>query len=387
LNDNVLLSKLRTSDLILAYEADPVTEDCYHAIASHRLVDPNINPTDDIKVAATSTNNAFGLPFMSSFSTESTCRQVWEHVWRHVGRLVESDSIQRDDVQDLLQIRIIDGRGNHQLVFPTTIAFDDGPEFESPNDDEPISTCVLPKDSDKKLVTFLGEESTGRFLFIALDWSDRQVGPADDEKEAKAARVLDEDRFVAFDDDPSWVKAMEKQRAAKATNGVTLAQCFDTFTKPERLDENNMWYCSQCKEHVRAMKTMELWRLPNVLVVHLKRFEFKHALRRDKLDTLVDFPLEGLDMSVHCAPSSTSSFVDETVPAIYDLFAVTNHFGRMGFGHYTAYARMWDESGISDDWALFDDSSVRSVGDGMGQTASVVSPAAYVLFYRRRTFH
>jgi ubiquitin carboxyl-terminal hydrolase 4/11/15 len=135
------------------------------------------------------------------------------------------------------------------------------------------------------------------------------------------------------------------------------------------------------------MKTMELWRLPNVLIVHLKRFEFKHAMRRDKLDTLVDFPLEGLDMSVHCALSSASAFVDETVSADYDLFAVTNHFGRMGFGHYTAYARRWDESGISDNWDLFDDSNVRSVGDGMGQTASVVSPAAYVLFYRRRIFH
>ena len=54
--------------------------------------------------------------------------------------------------------------------------------------------------------------------------------------------------------------------------------------------------------------------------------------------------------------------MDEDVPATYDLFAVTNHFGRMGFGHYTAFARRWDESGISDDWALFDDSSVRSVG-------------------------
>ena len=132
------------------------------------------------------------------------------------------------------------------------------------------------------------------------------------------------------------------------------------------------------------MKTMELWRLPNVLIVHLKRFEFKHALRRDKLDTLVDFPLDRLDMTKHCASHGSSSFVDDKVPAIYDCFAVVNHFGRMGFGHYTAYARSWDETCISDNWALFDDSSVREVGDGRG---TVVSPAAYVLLYRRRTFN
>jgi ubiquitin C-terminal hydrolase len=382
LNDNLVLSKLRSSDLILAYEADPVTDECYHAIASHRLVDPSVDPADEKKIAA-SVDNFFGFPFLSSFSTESTCRQVWEHVWRYVGCLVESGLIKREDAQDLLKVRFTDGRGIPQLVFPP-LAERNVPEDESLSGDR-LGTCVLPKDSDEKLVTFLGEESTSRFLFMTLDWRDPEV--EHDDNEAKKTSVLDEDRFVAFENHPSFVEVMEKQRAIKATNGVTLAQCFDTFTKPERLDEDNMWYCSECKEHVRAMKTMELWRLPNILVVHLKRFEFKHALRRDKLDTLVDFPLEGLDMSVHCAVSSTSSFVDKTVPADYDLFAVTNHFGRMGFGHYTAYARRWDESGISDNWDLFDDSNVRSVGDGMGQTASVVSPAAYVLFYRRRIFH
>jgi len=164
---------------------------------------------------------------------------------------------------------------------------------------------------------------------------------------------------------------------------VTLDHCFQAFTKPERLDEHNMWYCSKCKEHVRAMKTMSLWELPNVLIVALKRFEFKHALRRDKLDTFVDFPLNGLDMGEYCASRGISEVVDDQVPAIYDCFAVVNHYGRMGFGHYTAFARQWDETGISDEWALFDDSSVRTVL----QPQSVVTNAAYVMFYRRRTFH
>jgi hypothetical protein len=35
---------------ILAYEADPVTDECYHAIASHRLVDLSVDPTDEEKM-------------------------------------------------------------------------------------------------------------------------------------------------------------------------------------------------------------------------------------------------------------------------------------------------------------------------------------------------
>jgi len=164
--------------------------------------------------------------------------------------------------------------------------------------------------------------------------------------------------------------------------GVDLDACFRVFTSPERLDENNMWYCSKCKEHVRAMKTMELWRIPNILIIHLKRFEYRHGFRRDKLDTLVEFPLNGLDMSSYQASYDKTSFVDESVEATFDCFAVANHFGRMGFGHYTAFARQFDEKGSFGEWTLFDDSRVRSVDD-----AEVVSPAAYVLFYRRRVFH
>ena len=44
------------------------------------------------------------------------------------------------------------------------------------------------------------------------------------------------------------------------------------------------------------------------------------------MDVLVDFPVNGLDLSelVLCP---------ETPEAIYDLYAVSNHFGGMGGGH------------------------------------------------------
>ena len=64
-------------------------------------------------------------------------------------------------------------------------------------------------------------------------------------------------------------------------------------------------------------------------------------------------------------------------PPVYDLFAVSNHFGGLGGGHYTAFCK---DAG-SDDWSNFDDSHVSPVPT----SDSVVSPAAYMLFYRRQS--
>merc|ERR1712224_237180 len=137
---------------------------------------------------------------------------------------------------------------------------------------------------------------------------------------------------------------------------------------PERLDEQNKWYCSSCRDHVRAMKTMQLWNLPDVLVIHLKRFDHKHT--RTKRDTLVDFPLENLNINAFCESNSWTvdavhgydNFVQDYVPANYDLFAVINHYGKMGFGHDTAFARQYNRYGIMDtSWRCFDDSSVGNI--------------------------
>jgi ubiquitin carboxyl-terminal hydrolase 8 len=180
--------------------------------------------------------------------------------------------------------------------------------------------------------------------------------------------------FETFNHVPLQIPQPSQQR-------VALERCLDDFVKPERLDEQNLWYCSQCSNHVRATKTMELWRLPNVLILQLKRFEATNGVRRGKNQTLVDFPTDCLDLGAYLPAIEENQMCDPSVPALYDLFGVINHFGTLGFGHYTALARKWDESSLSTAWTLFDDSNTRRIKE------SVVSPAAYVLFYRRRVFH
>lgn len=64
---------------------------------------------------------------------------------------------------------------------------------------------------------------------------------------------------------------------------------------------------------------------------------------------------------------------------LYDLYAVTNHFGSLSFGHYTATCKNY----ISGLWYDYNDSSVSEVDS----PSDVVSEAAYVLYYKRRDFY
>uniref|UniRef100_A0A673HVD6 Ubiquitin carboxyl-terminal hydrolase 15 n=1 Tax=Sinocyclocheilus rhinocerous TaxID=307959 RepID=A0A673HVD6_9TELE len=146
-----------------------------------------------------------------------------------------------------------------------------------------------------------------------------------------------------------------------------LKDCIELFTTKEKLGADDPWYCPDCKQHQQATKKLDLWSVPPVLVVHLKRFSYSRYMR-DKLDSLVDFPLRDLDMSEFLINPSAG-------PSRYDLIAVSNHYGGMGGGHYTAYAKNKEDQ----KWYNFDDSSVSPSSE-----EQTVSKAAYVLFYQRQ---
>ncbi|NXF66609.1 UBP19 hydrolase, partial [Ciccaba nigrolineata] len=183
--------------------------------------------------------------------------------------------------------------------------------------------------------------------------------------------VLVESKELECVEDPG--SASEAARAGH----FTLEQCLNLFTKPEVLAPEEAWYCPKCKQHREASKQLMLWRLPNVLIIQLKRFSFRSFIWRDKINDMVDFPVRSLDLSKFCIGRKG----EQQLP-MYDLYAVINHYGGMIGGHYTAYARLPNDknSQRSDvGWRLFDDSTVTTVDE-----SQVVTRYAYVLFYRRR---
>jgi len=152
------------------------------------------------------------------------------------------------------------------------------------------------------------------------------------------------------------------------SGSVSLYDCLRSFSGEEQLGENDAWYCTECKDFRQAYKKFDIWSSPQILVVHLKRFSQVQRIWRERLDNLIDFPLDNFDLT---------DFVigPKAVPPIYDLFAVSNHFGSMAGGHYTAFARHRSDN----KWYRYDDSTVTETSP-----SEIVSRAAYVLFYRRK---
>ena len=51
----------------------------------------------------------------------------------------------------------------------------------------------------------------------------------------------------------------------------------------------------KCKKHQAATKKLEIYKVPDILVICIKRFGSSRRLS-DKLDNLVNFPIDGLDL-------------------------------------------------------------------------------------------
>ena len=131
---------------------------------------------------------------------------------------------------------------------------------------------------------------------------------------------------------------------------ISLKDCLDLFQSEEQLERDNAWYCNACKIHVEATKKLELYRLPKILVIALKRFKNRNYCR-DKNGAFVDFPMQDLDISQWVKGKFDNHF-------IYDCFAVSNHYGGLGGGHYTAFAL----NEQLNQWFEFNDSRVEQVG-------------------------
>ncbi|XP_068161475.1 ubiquitin carboxyl-terminal hydrolase 31-like [Antennarius striatus] len=193
-----------------------------------------------------------------------------------------------------------------------------------------------------------------------------------------------EDEYIP---DAESVRQAKEQHLQPQT--CSLAQCFQLYTKEEQLAPDDAWRCPHCKQLQQGSIKLSLWTLPDILILHLKRFR-QDGDRRMKMQNMVKFPLTGMDMAPHIVKRSQSSW---SLPShwspwrrpygmgrdpedyLYDLYAVCNHHGTMQGGHYTAHCK----NSIDGQWYCFDDSDVLTISED-----EVCKQTGYILFYQRR---
>jgi hypothetical protein len=150
---------------------------------------------------------------------------------------------------------------------------------------------------------------------------------------------------------------------------INITSCLDNLTAEYSLDEDNRWKCGKCYSLQKAIVNLSLKKLPEVLIIHLKRFKHMQDGSFDKIGIDIQFPLQNLDLAKYLdAPVEGCS-------STYDLYASINHRGSLLRGHYIALVHHFTEK----KWYKFDDDLISEVRDPW--SSAIEQP--YILFYKR----
>ncbi|CAI5736244.1 unnamed protein product [Peronospora destructor] len=143
-------------------------------------------------------------------------------------------------------------------------------------------------------------------------------------------------------------KSEKREKRAEQVDGslaINLESLLQQFAAEEELRGANQVYCLRCSKYQNNYKSLNLHKLPNVLVFHIRRLDF---YRQQKLLQNVEFPLIGLNMRP------------------FTSVVVCHHGESVNGGHYTSYVKQQQ-------WILFDDVNVNTVA-----ADEVKSSQAYV---------
>lgn len=389
---------VRTEMLIDTGEAMPLPKDSGNTMYEQMLTVVWLNRVGSVGQEG---GTLFGPPFTTVVSRESTFRKLQSALLRTMSPqyLIEGDSVDCDEISRNinLRLRIVGG-------LP-------GKEFLSPEVDHPLFVpsveCALARTEDRR--TYRGPHH----LKLMVEW---------DYDIRRSIVVGDELLEAAFDRSALYVdKSVERAKERSSLNNrTTLQDCLDIYFREESLTADNAWMCPMCNSRQQCVKQLSVWTLPNIFIIHLKRFRYMSNLRRIKINTMVEYPQNGLDMLDYVAQRKfnsssnnngnggsytngsselannlatqlsnglaagancgskfshkrklTSSSVEETT---FNLYGVVCHHGTMQGGHYTAYCK----NPVDNCWYLFDDTKVIPVLE-----EAVVTADAYLLFYQK----
>ncbi|KAK7506620.1 hypothetical protein BaRGS_00002095 [Batillaria attramentaria] len=279
----------------------------------------------------------FCSPEVIQISRETNLKNLQKEILHRLGDAVKRE-VFAQRLHSLFRLQIVDGSSRKTYL------------------SEEVQMPLYTETVDRVLSMF-GEEFGPQHLKLIAEWN----------PEVKEAVIQDDmEHFVEH------VSVNRVQASATQPVEISLDECFQLYTQEEKLAGEDAWLCPHCKKPQKgATKTLGLWSLPDILVLHLKRFK-QTGMRRNKLNMLVNFPVDNLDMTTHVVQQGIQVRDD----MVYDLIGVANHYGNMNGGHYTAFCK----NTVDGTWRNFDDRRVQALASDQ-----VVTKSAYILFYQRRS--
>jgi len=153
-------------------------------------------------------------------------------------------------------------------------------------------------------------------------------------------------------------------------NHSNLTDSLHEYVKGDLLDGSNAYRCERCDKKVDTVKRLCVKKLPPILVIQLKRFDYDYErMCLIKFNDFFEFPRE-LDMepytvgglakiegeAVDCDPSD----LDDSQVRKYRLRGIVVHSGQASGGHYYSFIRNKDSDGEFR-WYKFDDGDVTEI--------------------------
>ncbi|XP_067931745.1 ubiquitin carboxyl-terminal hydrolase 32-like isoform X2 [Watersipora subatra] len=330
----------------------------------------------------------FGTPVILETTSSTTNKDLYHDVWTMIKRFVTGHPV----TESCNHAQDCDGSLGNEYPFQLLMTKRSG---------NTCSRCPFYKFCRGCLIDYTEDLFNSETDYLVIDWDFTAY-------------------YLRYQASPDTVHSSVSE-VYNLDDPLDIQQCLKAFTKEEQLAEDELYFCSKCKEHRRATKKLELWRLPNILIIHLKRFQFL-SNRWVKSQKLVDFPIKDFDPESYlvqrsapeeaCKSTGTSlnsgpmgDHSEELDPgnstnslglptraktqsvtscdsldysqAKYDLHAVSCHRGNLGGGHYITCTK-----NPNGKWYEYNDSMVKELSEATVTQANQRN--CYILFYERQ---
>lgn len=248
----------------------------------------------------------------------------------------------------------------------------------------PKKFCKAFKDIDGSPIDVFVQKDVDEFFDMLVDRIESLIKGTNQEKVMNNLfRGVCANELICKDC-PHYSEREEPFRAIslQVKNKHTVHESLKYYVKGEMLEGDNAYYCEKCEKKVNTLMRCCIKRMPNILFLVLKRFEFDfETMQKIKVNDYCEFPTE-LDMGPYSQQElarqdlikmmeeknlTKEDLNDEQLHALersmpqnyfkYKLKGIVVHHGTADQGHY--YSFIQDREGKNQGWFEFNDTLVR----------------------------